>query len=702
MPRTSVRNDQDGSVSIAEPMPTKPPPLRKYASKAARCGVGQRARHARVEEHDRAVGLEVRGRELSADRGRRGRRDRERPARRRRLIAARPGGRERVLRARDHEHLRRIRRCRLRPAPTPCSGSTMARLNRARPTLLLRIVSPTVLVLYGARRPSVLIAQRRHVRSFEPSTNRLDGLALQHGCYGFVWRSNEPRRGGDACTGPATPESGSARRMRSRPSLPAQSRSARQDKWLGSVNELTRPLFTQYFNQVTPENARQVGQRGRHDAHRGHALGAARPGVQLRADATASRSTSTCSSGATSSRRGWRRCRAEEQLVEIKKWFAAVAERYPNIEWLQVVNEPLHDPPDCTHSANQGNNCNSSGNYARALGGANGTDGTGLGLDPQRLPAGEAVLPEHQADAQRLQHHRTRHARPTQYLQIINILKRENLIDVGSALAGPRVLDRRRQHGGAQGQPRPPRRDRHADPDHRARHRRRRRPAACPATRCSCAYYRRDRPHLLGAPGRRGHHGLGLAPAQPLAQRPERADRALQRHAQARRALALRLRARHRAGDHGPSSASPSATSTPAASARSQADDWASQIGRPNLRTFTWQLTGGDGAGIFAIVPSTGRAAHRRPATARRAHDLHAEGARERRLPHERARPTSRSSPATWPNVADAERRRHRARDALADALGHGRASARSRPAWPRSTRPPSPPPSRARRATRR
>ena len=68
---------------------------------------------------------------------------------------------------------------------------------------------------------------------------------------------------------------------------------------------------------------------------------------------------------------------AEEQLAEIKKWFAAVAERYPNIEWLQVVNEPLHDPPDCTHSANQGNNCNSSGNYARALGGANGTDGTG-------------------------------------------------------------------------------------------------------------------------------------------------------------------------------------------------------------------------------------------------------------------------------------------------------------------------------------
>jgi GH35 family endo-1,4-beta-xylanase len=32
-----------------------------------------------------------------------------------------------------------------------------------------------------------------------------------------------------------------------------------QDKWLGSVNEFTRPLFTQYFNQVTPENAGKWG-----------------------------------------------------------------------------------------------------------------------------------------------------------------------------------------------------------------------------------------------------------------------------------------------------------------------------------------------------------------------------------------------------------------------------------------------------------
>src|SRR5215218_9170693 len=36
VPRMVVRNDHEGSLSIAEPMPTKPPPLRKYASNTAR------------------------------------------------------------------------------------------------------------------------------------------------------------------------------------------------------------------------------------------------------------------------------------------------------------------------------------------------------------------------------------------------------------------------------------------------------------------------------------------------------------------------------------------------------------------------------------------------------------------------------------------------------------------------------------------
>ena len=52
-----------------------------------------------------------------------------------------------------------------------------------------------------------------------------------------------------------------------------------------------------------------------------------------------------------------------EQLDEIKEWFAAVAARYPDIDFIDVVNEPLHDPP-----AAPGN-----GNYIEALGGTGAT-----------------------------------------------------------------------------------------------------------------------------------------------------------------------------------------------------------------------------------------------------------------------------------------------------------------------------------------
>ena len=51
----------------------------------------------------------------------------------------------------------------------------------------------------------------------------------------------------------------------------------------------------------------------------------------------------------------------EEQLDEIHEWFAAVAARYPDIDILEVANEPLHDPP-CTRE-------NGGGGYCEALGG---------------------------------------------------------------------------------------------------------------------------------------------------------------------------------------------------------------------------------------------------------------------------------------------------------------------------------------------
>ena len=49
----------------------------------------------------------------------------------------------------------------------------------------------------------------------------------------------------------------------------------------------------------------------------------------------------------------------EEQLEEIIEWLDTLASRYPEMEYLEVVNEPIHDPP---HGAGDGN-------YRHALGG---------------------------------------------------------------------------------------------------------------------------------------------------------------------------------------------------------------------------------------------------------------------------------------------------------------------------------------------
>jgi hypothetical protein len=70
----------------------------------------------------------------------------------------------------------------------------------------------------------------------------------------------------------------------------------------------------------------------------------------------------------------------EGQLVEIEEWFAAAVERHPDIGWLEVVNEPTWDPPDCDDPKNQGpppDDCVPAGDHVHALGGYLDSDGTG-------------------------------------------------------------------------------------------------------------------------------------------------------------------------------------------------------------------------------------------------------------------------------------------------------------------------------------
>jgi endo-1,4-beta-xylanase len=104
-----------------------------------------------------------------------------------------------------------------------------------------------------------------------------------------------------------------------------------------------------------------------------------------------------------------------EQLEEIEEWFSAVAARYPDIEFIDVVNEPLHDPPSQT-----GN-----GNYIDALGGA-GASGwewvlTAFRMARAHFPNAKLLINEYSvtnnsADMQR-------------YIEIIRLLQAEGLID---------------------------------------------------------------------------------------------------------------------------------------------------------------------------------------------------------------------------------------------------------------------------------
>ncbi|HYP89722.1 MAG TPA: endo-1,4-beta-xylanase [Polyangiaceae bacterium] len=98
-----------------------------------------------------------------------------------------------------------------------------------------------------------------------------------------------------------------------------------------------------------------------------------------------------------------------EQLAEIEQWMSALAARYPNVDLIDVVNEPLHAPPS----------------YAAALGGAGvtGWDWVVKAFEMARahFPSAELLLNDYSILTQ---------ASSTQdYLAIVKVLKDRGLID---------------------------------------------------------------------------------------------------------------------------------------------------------------------------------------------------------------------------------------------------------------------------------
>lgn len=106
-----------------------------------------------------------------------------------------------------------------------------------------------------------------------------------------------------------------------------------------------------------------------------------------------------------------------QQLVEITQWFDAVAARYPEIDFIDVVNEPLNDPPSMPGKGG--------GNYISALGGtgASGWDWVlnAFRMARARFPRAKLMLNEYNVT--------NKPAEMQRYVQIVRLLQAEKLID---------------------------------------------------------------------------------------------------------------------------------------------------------------------------------------------------------------------------------------------------------------------------------
>jgi endo-1,4-beta-xylanase len=200
-----------------------------------------------------------------------------------------------------------------------------------------------------------------------------------------------------------------------------------KDKFLGSAyntdSQNRNRNFAKYFNQVTPENG---GKWGSVEATRD-----VMNWTEVDADYKLAKDNGFIFKWHTlvwgNQQPGWiENLPPEEQLEEIKEWMAAIAERYPGIDQIDVVNEPTHDPPD--NSAPGNGPGTSSGNYIKALGGANDLYGTGwdwviksFELARQYFPNAKLILNDYSITNEP--------DRTTTYLQIIKLLQDRGLID---------------------------------------------------------------------------------------------------------------------------------------------------------------------------------------------------------------------------------------------------------------------------------
>jgi len=200
-----------------------------------------------------------------------------------------------------------------------------------------------------------------------------------------------------------------------------------KDKFLGSAynrdSQNRNRNFAKYFNQVTPENG---GKWGSVEAQRD-----VMNWDESDADYKLAKDNGFVFKWHTlvwgNQQPLWiENLPPEEQLLEIRQWMKGIADRYPEIDQIDVVNEPTHDPPDNTAPGNGPGT--GAGNYIKALGGANDLYGTGwdwiirsFELAREYFPHAKLILNEYSVTNEP--------DRTTTYLQIIKLLQDRGLID---------------------------------------------------------------------------------------------------------------------------------------------------------------------------------------------------------------------------------------------------------------------------------
>lgn len=190
---------------------------------------------------------------------------------------------------------------------------------------------------------------------------------------------------------------------------------AGQQKFLGSVHSPTQIRdFASYWNKVTPENAGKWGE-----------VEAVRDRMDWRGLDAAYKFARDHGFPFHMHVMVWGNQQPEwmeklpvaEQREEIEEWFAAVAQRYPALDFVEVVNEPLNDPPNKDDEGG--------GNYIEALGGSGATGWdwivTSYKLARKHFPNAKLLINDYnitnKPDATK------------RYREIIELLQKDHLVD---------------------------------------------------------------------------------------------------------------------------------------------------------------------------------------------------------------------------------------------------------------------------------